>query len=382
MAIYKNSPPIVTNGLVLHLDVVNSLSYTSGSNFKDLSGNKNVATFPNSISVSSNNVGILSFVSANSQYALVSNSIISSPTNQSVFVWFYPTNAGQIVAELGQSAINTSYHDSNIEISSGGVISFSCWQGSLTNKVTSTQSFNSWYYLGFTYSGTLLTAYINGINVGTTTFTRSAPSSLYYGLCSTDSTNMGTQGYAGGSLGSFKVYNRALSASEVSQNFNALKSRYLGNNPVTTTTTTAAGNVLKLIVGGTTNTLNNPTGYIDVTSDSADFPNYSTYTSLDATGCINMTGLYDPLDVLTTATVTGCTKMYYLDLTDNSLTSTAVDNILIQMANNIAGYNGQSTGKTIRLHNPLGSGTNQPRTSASNTAVTNLTSAGWSVTTA
>jgi hypothetical protein len=223
----RGGPTIVENGLVLHLDVANPKSYISGSStWYDSSGNKNTATFPNSVSFSSNNASVLSFTTANSQYALINNSIISSPTNQSTFIWFYPTTAGQIVAELGQSAINTSYHDSNIEISSGGVISFSCWHSSLTNKVTSTQSFNFWYYLGFTYFGTTLTAYINGISVGTTTFTRNAPSSLYYGLCSIDSTNMGTAGYAGGNLGSFKVYNRALSAIEVLQNYNAYKGRF------------------------------------------------------------------------------------------------------------------------------------------------------------
>jgi len=223
----NRGPKIVTNGLVLLLDAADKNSYSgSGTSWKDLSGNNNSATLTNSPTFSSNNNGVISFSSASSQYALINNSILTSPTNQSVFAWFYPTTAGQIVAELGQSAINTSYHDSNIEISSGGVFSFSCWHGSLTNKVTSTQSFNSWYYLGFTYSGTLLTAYINGINVGTTTFTRSAPSSLYYGLCSTDSTNMGTQGYAGGNLGSFKVYNRALFAIEILQNYNAIKGRF------------------------------------------------------------------------------------------------------------------------------------------------------------
>jgi len=62
--------------------------------------------------------------------------------------------------------------------------------------------------------------------VGTTTFTRSGPGSLYYGLCAADGTNMGTQAYGAGSMGNFKVYNRGLSALEVLQNYNALKGRF------------------------------------------------------------------------------------------------------------------------------------------------------------
>jgi hypothetical protein len=44
---------------------------------------------------------------------------------------------------------------------------------------------------------------------------------------SQDATNMsGTTAYASGSIGAFSVYNRALTAAEVAQNYNALRSRY------------------------------------------------------------------------------------------------------------------------------------------------------------
>jgi len=222
----RYGPSIVKNGLVLCLDAADRNSYSgTGTVWKDISTNNNTATLVAGPGYSFSNGGYFTF-NGSTQYALVNNSIISSVTNSSIFIWFYPTAAGQIISELGQSAINTSYHDSNIEISSGGVISFSCWPGLSTNKVTSAQSFNSWYYLGFTYSDTLLTAYINGISVGTTTFTRSGPGSLYYGLCAADGTNMGTQAYGAGSMGNFKVYNRGLSALEVLQNYNALKGRF------------------------------------------------------------------------------------------------------------------------------------------------------------
>ena len=42
----------------------------------------------------------------------------------------------------------------------------------------------------------------------------------------TDSTNMGTTGYASGSIGSFMAYNRGLTADEVVQNYNATRKRY------------------------------------------------------------------------------------------------------------------------------------------------------------
>jgi len=222
-------PNIVTSGLTYLLDAGFIPSYPkNGTTWYDLSGNGNSTSLVNGPTFNSSNDGSIVF-NGDGQYGLTAN--LLNPTtfpNESVFVWFYPTSAGQIVSELGQATINFGYHDSNIEISSGGVISFATWGGNLVNKVVSSaKSFNTWYQLGFTYSGTTLTAYINGASIGTATLTRQPPTALYFGLCAIDSvTNMGTAGYAGGRMGNFMFYNRGLSSSEVLQNYNALKGRY------------------------------------------------------------------------------------------------------------------------------------------------------------
>ena len=222
-------PNIVTSGLTYLLDGGFIPSYPrTGTTWSDLSGNGNSTSLVNGPTFNSSNDGSIVFDGVN-EYGLTAN--LLNPTtfpNESVFVWFYPTSAGQIVSELGQATIDTGWHDSNIEISTGGTISFATWSGSLTNKVVSTaKSFNTWYQLGFTYSGTTLTAYINGASIGTTTFTRQTTTSLYFGLCAIDSvTNMGTAGYAGGRMGNFMFYNRGLSSSEVLQNYNAQKTRF------------------------------------------------------------------------------------------------------------------------------------------------------------
>ena len=231
MAIY-GGPDIVTSGLVLCLDAGNNKSYSgSGTTWYDLIGNNN-ATLVNGVAYNSANGGFLTFDGVN-DYVLANNISLNSAfssTSVSHFTWVYPISPGQIVVELGQTTINNGWHDSNIEISSGGVFSFSTWHGTFANKVISTQSFNAWYYVGFTYNGTTLTAYINGTSVGATTFTRTAPYNngyqTHYALCATDSTNMGTQGYAGARISRFSVYNRALSAQEIQQNYNAIKGRF------------------------------------------------------------------------------------------------------------------------------------------------------------
>jgi hypothetical protein len=226
-------PALVSSGLICHLKT----APPTGSTWTDDVGNSN-ATLANSPTYSSSNGGYISLNGSN-QYVMTSTSLNAqisgtSPnksTAQSIFIWCYPTEQGVIVCEIGQAVINSAWHDSNIEMSSSGLISFSVWHGSLVNRVTSTsRSFNAWYHLGWTYSGTTLTAYINGISIGTTTLTRSAPfnngNNLHYALGAEDGTNMGEGSYCAMRVGSFQVYNRALTAGEVTTNFNSNKSNY------------------------------------------------------------------------------------------------------------------------------------------------------------
>lgn len=233
MAVNYN-PRIVTSGLVLCLDAANTKSYPgSGLTWTDLSGNGNTGTLQNGPVYSGTNNGFFTLDGTN-DYILANNTSLNSrfsTTSVSHFTWVYPTGSGIIVTELGSTTINSDWHDSNIEISSGGAFSFSTWHESLANKVvSSSRSFNNWYYVGFTYNGTTLTAYINGSSIGTTNFTRSAPynngKQTHYALFATESTNMGTGGYGIGRVASFSVYNRSLTAAEVAENFNALRGRF------------------------------------------------------------------------------------------------------------------------------------------------------------
>ena len=225
---------VVSSGLICHLKT----APPTGSTWTDNVGNSN-ATLANSPTYSSSNGGYISLNGSN-QYVMTSTSLNAqisgtSPSKsnaQSIFIWCYPTEQGIIVSEIGQATINTGWHDSNIEILSSGVVDFSVWHGSLVNKVSSAaKSFNNWYYLGWTYSGTTLTAYINGASVGTVTLTRSAPfnngQNLHYALGAADSQEMGSDGsFCAMRVGSFQVYNRALTSDEVLTNYNSNKYTY------------------------------------------------------------------------------------------------------------------------------------------------------------
>ena len=231
--------PVVDSSLMVWLDAAQPTSYPgSGTTWTDLSPtpkNYTLTASPTFNSITGG--GVITFAGASSQYATSASSLFNSTTYPAytINLWVYPTGAGNFV-QVDGSTLPSSYHYSAIEISAAGVIKFGQWTGSsLTTIATSTQSLNVWYNLVITYASTLATAYVNGVSVGTSATTWSSPgASTFMALMATDITNMGTAGYASGSIGSFMVYNRALTLSEITQNYNALRNRY-GKSAITST---------------------------------------------------------------------------------------------------------------------------------------------------
>jgi hypothetical protein len=224
--------PVVNTNLMVWVDAGQTASYSgSGATWTDLSGNGKTYTLANSPTFSSlTGGGVITFAGASSQYATTATTLFNSTTTNtySVNIWVFPTGAGQIVSVDGQSTPNTGYHYTAIEITAAGLIYLGQWTGTNTVIASSARSLNAWYNLAITYNGTTATAYVNGTSVGSSAIIWSAPgASTFFALMSQDSTNMsGTTAYASGSIGAFMVYNRALSADEVTTNFNALRNRY------------------------------------------------------------------------------------------------------------------------------------------------------------
>jgi len=82
---------------------------------------------------------------------------------------------------------------------------------------------NTWYHVIVTSSGSTHKLYLNGVDVQTQTgagpfFSSSSTLKVGFGEIHT---------YHNGRIGLYRVYNRALTAQEVSQNYNATKKRYI-----------------------------------------------------------------------------------------------------------------------------------------------------------
>lgn len=81
----------------------------------------------------------------------------------------------------------------------------------------------NWHFYGFTYDGSTKRAYIDGVQVGTQSITGTLTTSFNrtLGRFGTD-----TSYFANGKMAKYEVYSRSLSASEVLQNYNAIKGRF------------------------------------------------------------------------------------------------------------------------------------------------------------
>ena len=151
------------------------------------------------------------------QYANVS---LTAGTRYSFRARYQEYGGGEGLAVVWKRPSQGSYSFQSSELNSGS---------SITSSVSA--SVNNWHYVGYTYDGTTLTAYVNGQSAGTTSITRQTPYNtlsrgLYYALGYPTTTNMGSSQGANFRFGAFHVWNDALSSDTVLNNYNATRASY------------------------------------------------------------------------------------------------------------------------------------------------------------
>lgn len=224
MATYY-SPKIVTDGLVLCLDAANTKSYSgSGTTWTDLSGSGNTGTLTNAPTFNSANGGSIVFDGVNDYVATTRVAGTGTATSSVTWAcWCAPATAsGDIINMTSGSGWNMC------PIWASGQIFYAKVWSAPTLSALSTFTLNQYYYLVlvFDYSASAAYFYINGsIQSSTTGMTYSASGVDNYlglGLAGAQATNL----YFNGKISSSHVYNRALTAQEALQNYNATKTRY------------------------------------------------------------------------------------------------------------------------------------------------------------
>jgi len=227
-------PKTVTNGLVLCLDAADKNSYPgSGTTWTDVSGTNNNGSLTNGPTFNTDNLGNILLDGTNDYVNIPYNVSLNPSTNLSFMIWTKLT-------------VNDSSIRNPIELSAASdELYFILWRADLSPKrwgyglrqsnntyaeTTSTStsfSINVWYNLAVVANSTsgLVSFYINGILDSSISYngTIKQNSGATFAI-GADAAN--SRRYWQGNVSNVQIYNRALTTSEVVQNYNATKGRF------------------------------------------------------------------------------------------------------------------------------------------------------------
>ena len=206
---YLPEENIVRNGLLLNVDGANSSSYPgSGTSWFDISGSNNHLTLANGPAFTGTNGGIFTFDGVNDN----ANRAFTWPTDFTFDLFCKPISSGG------------GYHRI---IGTGDVFEFAIGNGADIK----------YYHAGWTGTGVTITfgSYVQlcGVKSGSNFYIYKNSTLVYSGSIRLTSVSFlylssrhnGTE-LVSSSIGAFKIYNRPLSATEIAQNYNALRRRY------------------------------------------------------------------------------------------------------------------------------------------------------------
>jgi hypothetical protein len=222
------NPAIVRDGLVLCLDAGNPKSYPgSGTTWTDLSGNGRNGTLTNGPTYSSSNGGNIVFDGSN-DVVRVSNNFIPADSPISISLWTKITTGSALVDTINDSVAWDG---------------FGLWGNGSGNKfrwillkqysnptisvfLNSNTSWTSgvWTNATVTYNQSVASIYVNGAFDVSTGYSGGYDiGQSFIGIGARQSGGSASNC----SISQVSIYNRALTAQEIQQNFNATKSRYL-----------------------------------------------------------------------------------------------------------------------------------------------------------
>jgi hypothetical protein len=223
------NPRTITNGLVLALDAANRKSYPgSGTTWTDLSGRGNNGTLVNGVGYNSSNLGSLSFDGVN-DYVDLTQTIQFNTGDFSISGWFRSNSGNTLFKQIWNSGYNGGTPDLEIGVYAGtNQLYLYIRPPGVSITTTYAVDDNVWRHFTFTKTPTSITLYVNGSldNSISGTFTSDVDSAGVIPRIGNGLNNINNRPFKG-NIAQVSIYNRALSAAEISQNYNALKSRYI-----------------------------------------------------------------------------------------------------------------------------------------------------------
>ena len=230
------APPIttgeVTNGLLLYLNAGNSVSYSgNGNTWYDLSGNNNHGTLRanNSGSLPVFQNGSFSF-NGSSSYVSIESSVIPNSGSFTVSAWAKMPGGRYIemintrdASTLKGFLLTSTGSDIRAQINNPGVHQF------VFSGNNSQIQNDSWHLITITVdaSANIMKAYVDNNFISSNNFSAGSLTGQGNFVIGWDyAWNAGGLEFYLGSVATVSVYNYALSSSEITTNFNAIKSRF------------------------------------------------------------------------------------------------------------------------------------------------------------
>jgi hypothetical protein len=220
----KYNPSAVRNGLLICVDPANISSYSgTGLTARGLVSGIG-ATLVNGIGFSSSNSGTF-ILDGSNDYINGDITSFDLTGDLSAEVWFnLSATANDWVRVIGKG--DGSNRTFGFWYNTPGAVFLYQRYGAASNVGSVyglTIQTNIWYHVIVTSSGSTHKLYLNGADVQTQT-----GAGPFYSSSSTLKVGFGEiHTYHNGRIGLYRIYNRALTAQEVLQNYNATKKRYL-----------------------------------------------------------------------------------------------------------------------------------------------------------
>ena len=220
MGILVGEKKIVGKGLVFCVDAKNKQSYAgSGTAWNDLIKSNN-GTLTNGTAYNAN--GYMTFDGTNDFSTHGNDSSVQFTNNFSAEIWVRPHAVDQDTTIFSRD--NGSNRQWWIFLQNNESIWWSIEGVGNAQSPTGLYTANTWFHICGTYNGSSVINYVNGTARTTTTGVSGNVNS------GTAALNIGNRDnndrHLDGDVGCARLYNRALSAAEVLQNFNAQRVRF------------------------------------------------------------------------------------------------------------------------------------------------------------
>ena len=219
-------PTIVQSGLVLNLDASNPSSYPgSGTTWTDLSGNSNTGELVNGPTYSSSSGGYI-VLDGIDDYVTVPNNTTLNSNVATVSIWFqYATVNSYYGSLISKADPSGTFNGWNIWIYNNVISAQIKGSPSTTDLTGVSISTNTWYNATLvSVSGGTSRLYLNNALLA-------SASTVSYTVTNTQPLRIARAidtfwSYFGGNIGGVLLYNRALSADELTTNYNITKTRF------------------------------------------------------------------------------------------------------------------------------------------------------------